>query len=316
MYIGNLGDFFYKNRCWLINQPKITKENKYNFLKIGGKIFKLNIYTGELFEINKDNNKNKNENTLKTKKNNKIDIHIKGKNSININFYNKNNKEKNISSSKDKDIIKQFFEKKIKNKTFAKKRTKSLNINSYFSLTTRNFYKKKDNILNKYLNKNFAFKGIKKRNKNRNSLGKNNNFTFDINNNKLEIKSSNYNSLNNKKSLDSDNDNDTDNIFIQEDICEIKKQDNEIIKKVKNRMYKDKMFKIFQKKYNFFQENKNSLINIPKLKLDTAQNFYVDKKNSLIKKLYFYKTTRNRSKNNFNNKTFYWNNIQKIKKFL
>ena len=59
------------------------------------------------------------------------------------------------------------------------------------------------------------------------------------------------------------------------------------------------MFKIFQKKYNFFQENKNSLINVPKLKLDTAKNFYIDKKNSIIKKIYLNKTERNRNKINF-----------------
>ena len=300
MYIGNLGDFFYKNRCWLINQPKITKENKYNFIRIGGKIFKLNIYTGELFELNKPNNKNINPISLKTKISNRDEIITKEKNNTNINFYNnKNNKEKKTSSSKGKNIIEPFL-KKIKNKILSKKRTKSLNINSNFSLTTRNFYKKKDNVLNIYLNKNFAFKGIQKRNKTRNSLGRNNNFTFDlINNNKLTNKSSNYYSLNNKKSMDYDNDDDTDDVFIQEDICEIKNEDNEIIKQVKNQIFKDRMFKIFQKKYNFFQENKNSLINVPKLKLDTAKNFYIDKKNSIIKKIYLNKTERNRNKINF-----------------
>ena len=300
MYIGNLGDFFYRNRYWLINQPKITKENKYHYMRIGGKIFKLNIYTGELFEVNKNNNKNLILNTLKTKMSNKDEIITKEKNNTNINVYNKNNKEKKISSSKDKNIIEPYLEKKIKNKIFDKKRTKSLNINSNFSLTTRNFYKKKDNILNIYLNKNFASKGIKKINKKRNILDKNNYFTFDINNNKFTNKFSNYNSLNNKKLLEFDNDNDIDNIFIQEDICEIKKQDNEIIKKVKNQLFKDRMFKIFQKKYNFFQENKNSVINIPKLKLDTAQHFHINIKNSIIKK-FLNKTARNRNKINFEN---------------
>ena len=304
MYIGNLGDFFYKNRCWLVNQPKITKENKYHYMVIGGKIFKLNIYSGELFEIKKSNNNSLNPNTLKSKNSNKNEINTKGKNSTDINFYNKNNKEKKISTSEDKNIIESFLEKKIKNKIFPKKRSTSLNLNSNFSLTSRNLYKKKDNILNIYLNKNFAFKGIKKRNKNLKSLGKNSNFTFDINfNNILVSKSSNYNSLNNKKTLDYDNEND--NIFIEEDIWEINKQDNEITKRVKNRIFKDKMFKIFQKKYKFYQENKNSLLNIPKLKLDTAQHFYIDKKNCTIKKLYFNKTARNINRINFENKVGY-----------
>ena len=108
--------------------------------------------------------------------------------------------------------------------------------------------------------------------------------------------------------MDYDNENDIDNIFVQDDICEIKKEDNELVKKFKNRKFKDKMFKIFQKKYNFFQENKNSLKlfdNIPKLKLDITKYFHIDKKNSIFKKLYLNETERNRNKINFENKNFY-----------
>ena len=67
------------------------------------------------------------------------------------------------------------------------------------------------------------------------------------------------------------------------------------------------MFKIFQKKYNFFQENKkskNSLINIPKLKLDIEKHFNIDKKNSIIKKLCLNRMERNRNKINLEIKNF------------
>ena len=288
MYIGSLGDFFSKGKCWLINQPKITKENKYHFIIMGGKIFKLDIYTGVLYEMNKNNNKNLYERALNSKGSNKTQNNINNKyfKNANINSYNKKQNGKKIISPKMKNILDQSLEKFENNKLF-KKRNKSSNIKNYFSLTTRNYYKKRqDKSVNIYLNNKYIFNKIKKRNlNNKNTLEKNNCLTFDLNNQKrIRSKSHIYPALTFRKSLENENGNDSDN-FIQEDICEIKKEDNGIITKVKNQIFKDKIFKILQKKYNFFKEDKNSIISIPKLKLDTARNLYVDKKNSVIEKI-------------------------------
>ena len=286
MYIGSLGDFFSKGKCWLINQPRITKENKYHFIIMGGKIFKLDIYTGVLYEMNKNNSKNLYERALNSKGNNKTQNNINNNNFINANINPSKKKQngKKIISPKIKNILGQSLEKFENNKLY-KKRNKSSNIKNNFSLTTRNYYKRKqDRSVNIYLNNKYIFNKIKKRNlNNKNTFEKNNFLTFDLNNQKrIRSKSHIYPTLTFRKSLENDNDSDN---FIQEDICEIKKEDNGIITKVKNQIFKDKIFKILQKKYNFFKEDKNSIINIPKLKLDTARNLYVDKKNSVIEKI-------------------------------
>lgn len=62
MYIGNLSDFFYKNKSWLSTQPKfyVESNNKSNnILKIGGKYFNFNSITGKLELIKTANNTNK-----------------------------------------------------------------------------------------------------------------------------------------------------------------------------------------------------------------------------------------------------------------
>ena len=253
---------------------------------MGGKIFKLDIYTGVLYEMNKNNNKNLYERELNSKGNNKTQNNINNNNFINanINAYKKKQNGKKIISPKIKNILGQSLEKFENNKLY-KKRNKSSNIKNNFSLTTRNYYKRKqDRSVNIYLNNKYIFNKIKKRNlNNKNTFEKNNFLTFDLNNQKrIRSKSHIYPTLTFRKSLENDNDSDN---FIQEDICEIKKEDNGIITKVKNQIFKDKIFKILQKKYNFFKEDKNSIINIPKLKLDTARNLYVDKKNSVIEKI-------------------------------
>ena len=292
MYIGNLGDFFTKGKNWLINQPKITIENKYQFLRMGGKIFKLYLYSGVLYEIN--NNKNQLQNKLNTKQSNNIE------NVNNNNNIIKNKKKNKIFLSNEKYIFNQSLDKKRK-KDLNNKRNKSSNIKSNFSLTSRNFNKKKiDKSFNQYLNKKFALKGIiNKRNKSKNEIEKINYLTFDINNkSKLKNTLHNFPSLNIKKSINSDNE--SDNIFIQDDIYEVKKDDNKIIEKVKEQIFKAQMFKILQKKYNFYKEDKNSFIKIPKLRLDIAQNIYINKRNSILKKLYLNKTDRNKTINRFN----------------
>jgi hypothetical protein len=72
MYIGNLSDFFYKNKSWLSTQPKfyVESNNKSNnILKIGGKYFNFNSITGKLELIKTDNNTNKKQTLLNNNNN-------------------------------------------------------------------------------------------------------------------------------------------------------------------------------------------------------------------------------------------------------
>ena len=47
MYFGNVSDFFYKNKGWLVKQPKITLEDNNNVIKIGKQYYSLNVSTGK-----------------------------------------------------------------------------------------------------------------------------------------------------------------------------------------------------------------------------------------------------------------------------
>ena len=47
MYFGNVSDFFYKNKGWLVKQPKITLEDNNNVIKIGKQYYFLNVSTGK-----------------------------------------------------------------------------------------------------------------------------------------------------------------------------------------------------------------------------------------------------------------------------
>lgn len=302
MYFGNLSDFFYKGKTWLINQPRITKDKTFQMIKIGGKIFKLNVYTGVLYEINKNNNQI----IIEKAKTNNIKNNIKIKKSnTNIKLYIKNKKEKKIYSSTEKNISNKSSDKKLE-KNINTERNKNSNINNNFSLLSKNVYKNKnDKTFNLYLTNKYKLINNQKC-KNINNIEKYSFKTYATNNKKrLRSKSYNYPILNIKKTIDFDNN--FDNIFIQDDICEIKKDDNRLITKVKNQIFKDKMFTILQKKYNFYGEKKNPLLNIPKLKLNDAQKIYIDNKNTIIKKLFFNKnkTFRNKSKTLFENKTCY-----------
>ena len=48
MYFGNVSNFFYKNKEWLLKQPKISlRENSNNIIKIGKQYYTLNVSTGQ-----------------------------------------------------------------------------------------------------------------------------------------------------------------------------------------------------------------------------------------------------------------------------
>ena len=305
MYVGSVSDFFFKNKDWLISLPKITNENKFQVVKMGNKFFQLNIYTGDLQEMNQNNNLNNCENSLNAKRSKTQEKTKKEKFSsktyTNMKFSMKNQKEENDmlpKNTQDKDENDIPIEKKLK-KNLAHKRNKSSNINNDFCLTSKYFLRNKKNknksqnsIANLYLNQKYiSINSIKK--------GKSRNYLTCDNSKKFKLKGSEFKStfipkIKSKKIIiNGINDNMSENIYFPEDNkYEINKEDNEITTNVKNELFKDKMFRILQKQYNFYYDckNKNDIFaNIPKLKLKTAKSIYIEKKKPLAQKLYLSK---------------------------
>ena len=302
MYLGNVSDFFYKNKLWLVNQPKITNENKYHYFEIGGKIFQLDIFYGFINEIDKNDKTYIFRKSLKAKRSNthgnlKIDT-IKTNKYKNLKFYIKNKKEKDINFSKSNKIIDKSSEKNKKAQSF--KKYKSSNINHNFTLSRQYFFRNENTnkeFANLYLNKKYLLTlDVKKYIKNKNNFKKNNFLTLDNNqvSHKIRRESIPFFNINNKETIHSNDD--QDNIFINEDMCTIEKGDNGLVKSVKDEIFKDRMFKILQKKYNFYNDNTNNSLNIPKLNLRTAEKIHFEKKLSGIQKLYINKTAREKNK--------------------
>ena len=305
MYVGSVSDFFFKNKDWLISLPKITNENKFQLVKMGNKFFQLNIYTGVLQEMNQNNNLNNCENSLNAKRSKTQEKakkeRISSKTYTNMKFSMKNQKEESDmlpKNTQDKDEKDNPIEKKLK-KGLTHKRNKSSNINNDFCLTSKYFLRNKKNknksqnsVVDLYLNQKYiSMNGIKK--------VKSRNFITCDNSKKFKLKSNDFKSTfipktrSKKIIINGINDNMPENIYFpEENKYEINKEDNEITINIKNELFKDKMFKILQKQYNFYNDykNKNDIFaNIPKLKLKTAKSIYIEKKKPLTQKLYLSK---------------------------
>ena len=299
MYVGFLSDFFYKGKSWITNQPKITNHKKYHFILMGGKIFKLDICSGRFSELN-----NKSFNVKNALKEKNINDDIKNKkDKINIKLsLNKTNK-KIISPKTNKRSNQSLYSKIQKNLSDKRsKSSKSSNNNKKlnFSFSPHNLKNHKEKIIFLFLNNKYKLTRNNKTIKNKETIEKYNFKTKAINNNnnRNNYKSYNYPFLKIKKSIDFDND-----IFYREDLYDINKEDNELIKSVKNQIFKDKMFKILKKKYSFYKDNKNNSTNIPQIKLESARKIYFDKKINKCKNIFFNKTFRNRNKSFNGNKS-------------
>ncbi len=308
MYVGSVSDFFFKNKNWLISLPKITNENKFQVVKMGNKFFQLNIYTGVLQKMNQ-NNLNNCENSLNAKRSKTQDKakkeKISSKTYTNMKFNMKNQKEESDmlpknSQDKDENENDNPLVKKLK-KELAHKRNKSSNINNDFCLTSKYFMRNKKNknknhnsasVADLYLNQKYiSINGIKK--------FKSRNFLTCDNSKKVKLKSNSIKSTfipktkSKKIIINGINDNMSENIYFPEDNkYEINKEDNEFTANVKNEMFKNKMFRLLQKQYNFYNDykNKNDIFTcIPKLKLKTAKSIYIEKKKPLTQKLYLSK---------------------------
>ena len=152
MYIGNLSNFFYKDKNWLSKQPKFSFDsNKINnILKINKKYFTFDTITGKLKLINsnkislqtfKENNKKKNNVLFPEIKNNKLNNRNK-KNSYNNSINTETNYGNN--SSINKFISLQYNINDEKNKL-------NDNINNTYNFSQS--IKSENNLLNKSFSK-------------------------------------------------------------------------------------------------------------------------------------------------------------------
>lgn len=148
MYIGNLSDFFYKNKSWLINQPKFSVEsNKKNntIMKIGKKYYNLNSVTGKLELIKTNNISPKNISILFDTNNSISKENKKDKKQYFPEIFNNIEKKRNIKSQNNKsenankNVINSLFQENNKNKSID-------NINKTYNFFS--FEKNESNLLN------------------------------------------------------------------------------------------------------------------------------------------------------------------------
>ena len=136
MYIGNLSNFFYKDKEWLYKQPKFSvEENKLNnIFKIGKEYYTLNSKTGK-FQLIKTANLT--ENNKSSNFADDINSNISKKSKIPIIFSNELIKNRDLNSNyyENNSIINvrnnSFNDEKISliNKTFEEKNKINDNIN-------------------------------------------------------------------------------------------------------------------------------------------------------------------------------------------
>ena len=148
MYIGNLSDFFYKNKSWLLNQPKFSVEsNKKNntIMKIGKKYYNLNSVTGKLELIKTNNISPKNISILFDTNNSISKENKKEKKQYFPEIFNNIEKKRNIKSQNNKsenankNVINSLFQENNKNKSID-------NINKTYNFFS--FEKNESNLLN------------------------------------------------------------------------------------------------------------------------------------------------------------------------
>jgi hypothetical protein len=145
MYFGNVSDFFFRNKEWLIKQPKFQMGgNKPNILKIGKKYYTLNVTTGQLTLIqpklisHKQTSSPMEQNSPTLEENKKEDLEQTKKDEFpkisNIQLYNRTHteiKERN-KSNLDSEATMSYNINKEKNKSNDMHLIKNMNIFSSF----------------------------------------------------------------------------------------------------------------------------------------------------------------------------------------
>ena len=122
MYFGNVSDFFFKNKDWLLKQPKfgMNQMGNKNIVKIGNKLYKINDITGALEIIKNEPNIKKDKTFYNNKKrfnseNKKLEI-LPEINDKNLDFTSQNiKKSENRLHSLENPLVSIFEETKKNN---------------------------------------------------------------------------------------------------------------------------------------------------------------------------------------------------------
>ena len=144
MYIGNLSNFFYKDKNWLYKQPKFSMDSNknHNIIKIGKNYYTSDNLTGKL-KLIKSNDISKINNEEKNEKENKDffpETLINNQKKKNNSSYTYNNTERNYENNSNNKIL-SLYSKIIDNKNKSKNY-----INTTYNYSTTN--KTEDNLLN------------------------------------------------------------------------------------------------------------------------------------------------------------------------
>ena len=116
------------------------------------------------------------------------------------------------------------------------------------------------------------------------TLGKN------TNKNKKGLLYTIYSSGESKKDFTSIDEKHPGDIFLDEDIYDLNKNENdtELVKNVKNQIFRNRIFHDMRKNYNFYNDNRSRLVKIPNINLAAAQNKFLEKtQKNWINKIYF-----------------------------
>ena len=291
MYFGNVSDFLNNNKNWLITQPKfrIKKSNLVEYIKIDGKYYKMDLSTGKLEIIEKSLEKRQEKsdkqliNKFSNKKlaslsvENKNNINAKKRNIISRNGINSVNKKQNLT------LQTNFY--KVKNKSIIKSTPRKITETSMSKILSKTYRPKINNenlftpksriIKNKIFKstaKNLQYQKLIKETKNKGLL-------YNL-----------YTSSESKKNISNFDEKNPNDIFQDVDLYDLNKNENdtELVKKIKNQIFKNKIFHVMRKHYNFYNDNKTKLVKIPNINLAAAKNKFLENtKKDCFNKIYF-----------------------------
>lgn len=324
MYVGNLSNFFYKDKNWLFKQPKFSIQDNpiHNIIKIGKNYYTSDNLSGKL-ELIKSNTISQIINEQNNEKENndffpKILGNIKKNNSYNTNSetnYEKNSSNNQILSicsnikeerSQSKDINVTKIENKLLNNSSA-----NVDDNIIVDVKEKKPHDRKNNdriIFKKKFKKNNTTpkdnKSIKrkirkisdKRKKYIEDLKSTMTINDNSNNNTLIIMSKSIDNRNNKYKISVKDMKQVDlsKVFFPNDkSLKIKNGDSWYLKTLKNQVYKDRVFNDLKKKYQFYEDsfNKREDLEIPKLNFKKEmllnKNIIFPTKETIYHKIFF-----------------------------
>ena len=291
MYFGNVRDFFYKNKNWLITQPKfeMKKSNLTEYIKIQGKYYKMDLSTGklEIIKNSLDKKQKKFGKKIISKSSNQKVISLSTENRRKNDNKKRNrvsrNKNINLNKMQNLTMLTTFY--RLKNKSMTNSIPRKITDTTASGvipktdrqkIDDKNLFPLKSRIVkNKIFNTNVKTLRYKTLPKNSNKKG----LLYSLN--RLREPKKDFSDIDEKNPAD---------IFFDEDIYDLNKKENdsELVKEVKNQIFKNRIFHIMRKNYNFYNDSKTRLVKIPNINLAEAQSKFLENtKKDWSDKIYF-----------------------------